>query len=162
IVASRVVAPYFGNSVYVWGSLIGVFLAALSLGYYLGGRLSTRWPHRGPFLALVFLAGAATFPIPHFADAVLGGIAAHDYGPRGGWCGTGGRARPPGRRRRPASCWSSRPVPRRARAERCSPGTRPTIGSRWRTRAGSGICGWTTTGRAPGIWTRPCAPCSPT
>ena len=76
-------APYFGNSVYVWGSLIGVFLAALSLGYYLGGRLSTRWPHRGPFLALVFLAGAATFPIPHFADAVLGGIAAHDYGPRG-------------------------------------------------------------------------------
>ena len=81
--ASRVIAPYFGNSVYVWGSLIGVFLAALSAGYYLGGRLSTRWPQRGPFLALVFLAGAATFPIPHFADAVLGGIAAHDYGPRG-------------------------------------------------------------------------------
>lgn len=68
---------------YVWGSLIGVFLAALSLGYFLGGRISTRWPHRGPFLALVFAAGAATFPIPHFAGAVLGQIAAHDYGPRG-------------------------------------------------------------------------------
>jgi spermidine synthase len=78
-----VIAPYFGNSVYVWGSLIGVFLAALSVGYYLGGRISTRWPSPGPFLALVFLAGAATYPIPHFSAAVLGEIAARDFGPRG-------------------------------------------------------------------------------
>ncbi len=83
IVASRVIAPYFGNSVYVWGSLIGVFLAALSVGYYLGGRISTRWPYAGPFLALVFLAGAATYPIPHFSAAVLGQIAGQDFGPRG-------------------------------------------------------------------------------
>jgi spermidine synthase len=83
IVASRVIAPYFGNSVYVWGSLIGVFLAALSTGYYLGGRISTRWPSPGPFLALVFLAGAATYPIPHFSAAVLGQIAVRDFGPRG-------------------------------------------------------------------------------
>jgi spermidine synthase len=81
-VASRVVAPFFGNSVYVWGSLIGVFLAALSAGYFAGGRIATRWPHRGPFLALVFLAGAATFPIPHFSSAVLGAVAARDFGPR--------------------------------------------------------------------------------
>jgi spermidine synthase len=84
IVASRVVAPYFGNSVYVWGSLIGVFLAALSLGYYLGGRIATRWPHAGPFLALVLAGGAATYPIPHVAAAVLGDIAGRDLGPRWG------------------------------------------------------------------------------
>ena len=82
IVASRVVAPYFGNSVYVWGSLIGVFLAALSLGYFLGGRLATRWPAWGPFLALVLAAGACIYPIPHAAGAVLGAIAGRDYGPR--------------------------------------------------------------------------------
>jgi len=82
IVASRVVAPYFGNSVYVWGSLIGVFLAALSLGYFLGGRIATRWPTWGPFLVLVLAAGACIYPIPHVADGVLGAIAARDYGPR--------------------------------------------------------------------------------
>ena len=76
-------APYFGNSVYVWGSLIGVFLAALSLGYFLGGRIATRWPSWGPFLALVLAAGACIYPIPHVANAVLGAIAARDYGPRG-------------------------------------------------------------------------------
>lgn len=84
IVASRVVAPYFGNSVYVWGSLISVFLAALSLGYYLGGRVATRWPHAGPFLALVLAGGAATYPIPHVAGAVLSDVAARDLGPRWG------------------------------------------------------------------------------
>lgn len=82
IVASRVVAPYFGNSVYVWGSLIGVFLAALSLGYFLGGRIATLWPSPGPFLGLIFASGAAIYPIPHVAAQVLGSIAAHDYGPR--------------------------------------------------------------------------------
>jgi spermidine synthase len=81
-VASRVVAPFFGNSVYVWGSLIGVFLAALSTGYFLGGRISTQWPSPGPFLGLVFLAGATTYPIPHFAGPVLAEIATRDYGPR--------------------------------------------------------------------------------
>src|SRR6476660_10391021 len=44
ILSSRVLAPHFGNSVYVWGSIISVFLAALSLGYLWGGRLVDREP----------------------------------------------------------------------------------------------------------------------
>lgn len=44
IAGSRVLAPHFGNSVFVWGSLISVFLIALSGGYYLGGRLADRYP----------------------------------------------------------------------------------------------------------------------
>jgi len=44
IVASRVLAPWFGTSVHVWGSLISVFLLALSLGYALGGILADRRP----------------------------------------------------------------------------------------------------------------------
>jgi spermidine synthase len=67
----------------VWGSLIGVFLAALSLGYAGGGRVATRWPVPEPFLVLVFLGGAAIFPIPHVASAVLRQIVSHDFGPRG-------------------------------------------------------------------------------
>ena len=44
ILASRVLAPHFGNSVYVWGSIISVFLAAMSVGYAWGGRLADRRP----------------------------------------------------------------------------------------------------------------------
>ena len=41
IAASRVLAPFFGNSLYVWGSLIGVVLAGLAIGYWVGGRSPT-------------------------------------------------------------------------------------------------------------------------
>lgn len=42
LVGSRVVSPYFGSSLYVWTSLIGVILGSLSLGYYWGGRISDK------------------------------------------------------------------------------------------------------------------------
>ncbi|MGQ0549307.1 MAG: fused MFS/spermidine synthase, partial [Armatimonadota bacterium] len=82
IIASRVLAPYFGNSIYVWGSLIGVFLAALSIGYATGGRLADRYPSSGLFSGIVFLAGLLTVPIPLLAPPVLDAIARADLGPQ--------------------------------------------------------------------------------
>jgi spermidine synthase len=82
IVASRVLAPFFGNSIYVWGSLIGVFLAALSVGYAVGGRTADRYPSFSLFAGIVFGAGLLTLPIPLFAGPVLGAIARTDLGPQ--------------------------------------------------------------------------------
>ena len=44
IVGSRVIAPYFGASTYVWTAVIGTFMAALALGYYMGGEVSDGKP----------------------------------------------------------------------------------------------------------------------
>ncbi len=57
ILSSRVLAPHFGNSVYVWGSIISVFLAALSVGYLWGGRLADRQPRMTALGRLIALAG---------------------------------------------------------------------------------------------------------
>ncbi|HET6781651.1 MAG TPA: fused MFS/spermidine synthase, partial [bacterium] len=82
IVASRIIAPFFGNSIYVWGSLIGVFLAALALGYFLGGQAADRWPSLAVLAGCVFLAGALVVPIPVVAPRVLEVIILRDPGPR--------------------------------------------------------------------------------
>ena len=82
IIASRVLAPYFGNSIYVWGSLIGVFLAALSVGYAVGGRFADRYPSPALFSGIVFLAGLLTVPIPIIAAPVLDRIARASAGPQ--------------------------------------------------------------------------------
>ena len=59
LLGSRILAPTLGSSIFVWGSLIGVVLAALSTGYALGGAAADRWPSRaGPALVLV---GAAAW-----------------------------------------------------------------------------------------------------
>ncbi len=59
IVSSRVLAPHFGSSVYVWGSIIGVFLAAMSIGYFWGGRLADRRPSLAALGRLILAAGLA-------------------------------------------------------------------------------------------------------
>jgi spermidine synthase len=56
ILSSRILAPAFGSSVYVWGSIISVFLASLSLGYFLGGYLADRDPRLSGLGRVVSLA----------------------------------------------------------------------------------------------------------
>ncbi len=56
IVGSRVVAPHFGTSIYVWTSLIGVILASLSAGYWFGGRIADRNPSFKALSLIILLA----------------------------------------------------------------------------------------------------------
>jgi len=43
IFAARMIAPYFGSSLYVWGAVIGITLTGLALGYYIGGLLGDKF-----------------------------------------------------------------------------------------------------------------------
>jgi len=62
IVAGRLLAPGFGSSVYVWGSIIAVFLAALALGYWIAGKTAANRASRaGLALALVGAAAYVAF-----------------------------------------------------------------------------------------------------
>ena len=64
LLGGRILAPYFGSSIYVWGSIISIFMVALAMGYLIGGRLSINRPNLGLLLlgftlAMVALATGA-------------------------------------------------------------------------------------------------------
>ena len=62
LAGSRIVAPFFGTSLIVWTSLIGVIMASLCLGNYLGGRLADRRPNRA-VLGRILLGAALTIAL---------------------------------------------------------------------------------------------------
>jgi len=68
ILGSRLLAPDFGSSIYVWGSLIGTFLAALSIGYWIGGVVADRWPSPRLLGCFVLSAAVGTVLLPRVAS----------------------------------------------------------------------------------------------
>ncbi len=84
LLGGRLLAPYFGNSIYVWGSIITVFMLSLSAGYLLGGRLSVRRPTLGRF-GLIFLAAAVClYPLVHFSQDIMAWVFERVLDPRYG------------------------------------------------------------------------------
>jgi spermidine synthase len=75
IIGSRLLSPFIGSSTYVWTSLIGVILAALSLGYWLGGKTADLKPDLKILASIIFLAGGTVAVTILFKDIVLSVIA---------------------------------------------------------------------------------------
>ncbi|MBI4807496.1 MAG: fused MFS/spermidine synthase [Nitrosomonadales bacterium] len=75
IAATRILAPFFGNSIFTFSSVISIILAALSLGYYFGGRLSDRKPSNVLFCGLIVIAGFTVLLLQLLNATVLPGMA---------------------------------------------------------------------------------------
>ncbi len=71
LLGGRVLAPYFGSSVYVWGSIITVFMLSLSLGYLYGGKLSLHHPSLGRFGTIFLVAAVLLYPLGYFAEPIM-------------------------------------------------------------------------------------------
>ena len=71
IAAARLLAPFFGASTIVWANTIGVVLVALSVGYWLGGRLGDRHPDVRPLCLTVLVGAALLIVIPFVARPFL-------------------------------------------------------------------------------------------
>ena len=72
LVAGRIMAPYVGVSLYTWTSIIGVVLAGISIGAYLGGIIADRYPRPSTLGWLLFISGLGAFSIAPLTNLVGG------------------------------------------------------------------------------------------
>jgi len=75
---TRLMAPFYGSTIFVWSSLITITLGSLSLGYFVGGRIADRYPLAKTLYAVLILGGFLTIffiklnqPLLVFTDAAL-------------------------------------------------------------------------------------------
>ena len=71
LLSGRLIAPSFGSSIYVWGSVIFVFMLALSIGYLLGGIYSSYQPSVTRLCGILVTSALTTLPILLFGTSVL-------------------------------------------------------------------------------------------
>jgi spermidine synthase len=77
LAASRLFAPFFGTTVFVWSGLIGALLVFLAIGYYVGGLLSRKGLGRKVLFGITLLASAATAAAPFAARPVMTALTAN-------------------------------------------------------------------------------------
>ena len=71
IAAQRLMAPFFGSSTVIWANTIAVVLLALSVGYWLGGRLADRRPQRRALSTLVLCGSVLLAVVPFISHPFL-------------------------------------------------------------------------------------------
>ena len=64
ILSSNLMSPYFGGSIYIWGSIISSFMVHLSVGYVLGGSLSRKFPQISVLAAFLVVCSLWVLMIP--------------------------------------------------------------------------------------------------
>jgi hypothetical protein len=71
LLSGRILAPSFGNSIYVWGGVITIFMLALSIGYLIGGTLSMHSPSLRKLGMILIAAAVTTVPVIIWSESLL-------------------------------------------------------------------------------------------
>jgi len=71
LLGGRILAPYFGSSVHIWGSIITVFMLSLSFGYLIGGKLSTKNASLTRYGLIFIFSSITVLPIVAFSQELM-------------------------------------------------------------------------------------------
>lgn len=71
IMGAKLLAPFYGSSLYVWTAVLSITLLGLTLGYYFGGQLSTRQTTGKPLILILAIASLLVFALPVSAKALI-------------------------------------------------------------------------------------------
>ncbi len=84
LLGGRILAPYFGSSIFVWGSIITVFMLSLSIGYLLGGKLSLLNPDMRLYGSFFVCASFLLLPLVFAGNEIMESVFLRIEDPRYG------------------------------------------------------------------------------
>lgn len=84
LLGGRILAPYFGSSIHVWGSIITVFMLSLSIGYLCGGRLSLNAPSLQRYGSFYLIAAVLLLPLVLWSNNIMEAVFLRIEDPRYG------------------------------------------------------------------------------
>jgi len=76
MLGSRYLNPYFGSGIYTWASLISTVLAALCVGYFIGGIAADRYPSATVLGVTVLIGSAYILVLPLFSERLMEAVLA--------------------------------------------------------------------------------------
>lgn len=71
MLGSRYLNPYFGSGIYTWASLISTVLAALCMGYLIGGYAADRYPSAAVLGSTVLVGSIYICALPLFSERLM-------------------------------------------------------------------------------------------
>lgn len=71
LLGAKMIAPYYGNSLYVWTAVLATTLGGLALGYFLGGVISEKYPNKKALYIIISLSALIVALLPVIGPAIM-------------------------------------------------------------------------------------------
>ncbi len=73
LIGAKMMAPFYGNTLFVWSAVIGTTLGGLTTGYFIGGYLSHKLPLQPTLHTILLVISVLVASMPIIGDGILSG-----------------------------------------------------------------------------------------
>jgi len=71
LISVKLIAPYYGNSLYVWSAVLAITMSGLTIGYYIGGYISDKYPNLFTLNYILLFSAIFTAFLPFSSEIIL-------------------------------------------------------------------------------------------
>jgi predicted membrane-bound spermidine synthase len=71
LIGAKLIAPFYGNSLYVWAAVLSTTLGGLTIGYYTGGNLSSKHPNQKTLIKIIAVSALLVLAMPTVSGVVM-------------------------------------------------------------------------------------------
>jgi len=71
LIGVKLIAPFYGNSLYVWAAVLAITLGGLTIGYFLGGIVSSKFPNVKTLFIIIAASALLVLALPHSSNIIM-------------------------------------------------------------------------------------------